>query len=169
MKVFLISHFLLVLSTTSLYAQEDSVSLEDKIITNNNYPYFPLIDVDETFWGGIDGLFLSIDNRYELKTYGLGFQVKAWAMYPQLPLVSFSYYLGYRYLFDFQKLDNTINHCFSTGIQFSIIGLETNIYFGKHDQFLWNIMPKIGVDFGYLSLFYGYGLPIIKQDRQILE
>jgi hypothetical protein len=45
------------------------------------------------------------------------------------------------------------------GVHLTIFGLEGNVYLGG-DRPLWYVTPKIGMDWGNLSVFYGYGLPV---------
>lgn len=118
------------------------------------------------FWGSAEGFFLGIDNRYELGTYAVGLECKAWAAFHGSPIWNASYSFGYRYLVDFNQVQNSMNNAVHVGFQFSFIGLETDLYFGKYDQVLWSLTPKIGIETGHLSIFYGYGIPLINKSEK---
>ena len=123
--------------------------------------YLPLKKEKNVFWGSPDGFFLGIENRYDLNTYSLGLQFKAWAAFYGSPLITFSAYGGYDYLFDFQKTGGVMHHHVRGGLGFSLIALETDFYFGENGKGMWMLTPKIGWDYGYISIFYGYHLPLI--------
>ncbi len=151
-----------------LFSQEDSLTVSDSL-SDRKVAYYGHRILPPHYgvcWGSEEGVYLGIENRYEMGSYAVGIEGKLWvAMFGSF-IYTASGYAGYRYLFDFQGVDNSLNHAFKIGGQFSFAGLETNIYFGKYDQFLWTITPKLGFDFGHLSLFYGYSLPIINQSDQ---
>ena len=146
------------------FSQADTLNAFDSLPPASTHYGPPMLDdYNSVFWGSYDGVFLGIENRYDLGTYALGFEVKPWAAYYGSPIINFSFYTGYRYLFDFNDIDSTLNHSIKLGFQFSFIGLETNFYFGKYEQFLWTLTPKIGWDIGHISIFYGYNLPLINR------
>ena len=97
---------------------------------------------------------------HEMNNLALGGEVKYFVgwHFGQLP---WSAYSGARYLFTSppQLPDAVI----SIGANASIIGLENNFYLGG-DDFLWYLTPKIGFDGGRISVFYGYGIPLIGND-----
>ncbi len=115
------------------------------------------------FWGAEGGIFIGSENRFDLSTYSIGVSAKGYLSLYGLVYYNVSLYGGYSYLFDFQNNAQAFNHSIRLGSHFSFVGLETDVFFGKYDQVLWTVMPKVGVEWGHLSLFYGYHLPIINK------
>lgn len=117
------------------------------------------------FWETDLGLFIGEENRYELSTYSMGFTMKAYCKVYGFPIYTLSMYTGYQHLFDFRNDPSSLRHNIKLGSHFSLFGLETNFFFGNYDQFMWTVLPKIGLDWGHLSFFYGYHIPIINKSE----
>lgn len=114
-----------------------------------------------SYYETYEGFFVGVTNQYELTRYSLGAEVKVYgAVYT--PLLSASIYTNYRHLFGTEALDIPSN-AISLGGHCSFLGLEATCYFDRKQTLLY-LTPKIGLDMGNISLFYGYSLSLNKSN-----
>lgn len=105
-----------------------------------------------------DGPFyLGVTNSFDLKSYALGAEFKAYTA-GYIPLASISIYGNFKNVM-WSFFDGTDFKSVSLGGHFAIFGLEGTMYFRESEKFFY-LYPKIGFDYGSLSAFYGYGIPL---------
>ncbi len=109
------------------------------------------------FWGSaISGFNAGVTNGYEQGTYSLGGEMKMYGSY--YGLSGYSTYLNYK-RFIVQEKEFVPSQSLAVGVHVLLVGLESSLYFGN-DTFGWNIIPKLGMDWGMIGFFYGYQLPL---------
>lgn len=107
-----------------------------------------------------EGIFIGPVAAYEMKTATLGGEAKYYAAYYHY-LLSGSIYANARHIFSNDRtMPNTV---IGVGAHFLIFGLEANAYLGG-DHTRWYLTPKIGIDKGSFSVFYGYGIRLSSSD-----
>lgn len=113
--------------------------------------------IRDLLWSGQDeGFYVGITGSGEIKSLGLGGEVKFYSAYYD-KLLSLSFYANTRHLYSSnESLPTTAISC---GTHLSILALEGTIYIGG-EQTRFYLTPKIGVDWGNFSVFAGYGFPI---------
>lgn len=117
--------------------------------------------VENLFWSDAQGgFYIGTIGSYEMNHYALGGEAKLYASFYHA-LLSNSIYANARHLYTSQPgLPNT---AIGVGVHLLIFGLEGNAYLGG-DKDRWYLTPKIGMDWGNASLFYGYGFPLGTND-----
>lgn len=107
-----------------------------------------------------DGVFLTLNSGIEMHRLSLGGEIKLFASGDFFwPVNSVSCYANYEHL-SHSNLDNL--HSLGVGFHLWFLGFESNYYFGNNSRVI-SLIPKIGLDFGGLSLFYGYGYNVFNE------
>lgn len=111
------------------------------------------------------GLYIGITQGLEKLNYSIGGEGKLYASYYNYPILSGSIYLNYRNLLLKDKYQMP-EHSIGIGAHFSIIGLEASVLFEKSKNPIWRITPKLGFDWGNISLFYGYDINLNSENKR---
>lgn len=106
--------------------------------------------------------FLGLTQHLDMRNYALGGEFKGYFAPYELFIISRSLYVNYRRPLIDQAFSPPQN-VFSIGGHFGIFGLEANAYADKTSR-LFYLTPKIGLDNGHFSLFYGYSIALTSTD-----
>jgi hypothetical protein len=147
--------FLFAIAVKPVAAQDE---LTGSISRFNHPAAGPRLVVYELLDG--EGLFVGPSASYEMNTLALGADVKYFNGF-HFGYLPWAFYSNARYIFS--SVPKVPDVAIGFGVNLLFVGLETNVYFGG-DQFLWYLTPKLGFEGGKISVFYGYGLPLINNE-----
>jgi hypothetical protein len=109
------------------------------------------------------GLYLGVPVGFEKSNFSIGAEAKLYGAYYS-PIVSGSAYVNYRKLLLSNKYQIP-SHSLAIGGHFMFFGLEIGALFENKDQ-IWRITPKLGFDWGNISLFYGYDINLNSENKR---
>lgn len=128
--------------------------------TDNEYNYWSRLKSD-FFWSDYEvGFYVGPTVGIEKFGVSVGGELKFYGAY-YMPLGSISFYGNYRRGLQTYR-HNIPQNVIGFGAHIGIFGLEVSSHFGDKPP-LYKLTPKLGFDWGNVSIFYGYDINLTKR------